>query len=166
MKKSTRAKFGTGSVIAVALTLGVGGVAAAQTDAEETESDATEDVVTEEESSREGRKTGRRMAIAEILDITVEELVEQRREGLTLAEIAGDDVDAVIEALVDRAEARIADRVEEGRITQDEADERLAAIEERIADRVENGGDGDRSERRSNRRANRLANAESATVDS
>ena len=164
MKKSMKAKLGAGSVIAVALSLGVGGIAGAQTDAEETDAEATAGET--EENSREGRKSARRMAIAEILDITVEELEEQRQEGLSLAEIAGDQVDEVVDAIVERAEARIADRVEEGRITQDEADERLANFEERVADRVENGRDGERRERRGDRRANRVANAGVETVDS
>ncbi len=60
-------------------------------------------------------------------------------EGTTLAQVAEDRgvaVDTLIEALVQAQQERIAQAVEDGRLTQEEADERLAGLEERIAERV------------------------------
>ena len=100
--------------------------------------------------------------IAEALDITPQELSEQRQAGSTLADIAGDQVDEVVDALVANAEARIAAKVEAGRITQEQADERLAGLEERITERVETGERGDREGRRGFRRGNRGGQAAEA----
>ncbi|HSG80271.1 MAG TPA: hypothetical protein VLD62_11870 [Acidimicrobiia bacterium] len=82
-------------------------------------------------------------AAAEFLGIEVEELRTQLRDGATLAEIAGEQTDALVSELVSQAEERIAQAVENGRITQKQADEKLAEIEQRITDMV----DGDMPER-------------------
>jgi polyhydroxyalkanoate synthesis regulator phasin len=71
------------------------------------------------------------------------ELRDQLRDGSTLAEIAqaqGVDVQVVIDALVAEAKAHLDEKVAEGDLTQEEADERLAEITERITDRVNDGG--------------------------
>jgi hypothetical protein len=62
-------------------------------------------------------------------------------EGTTLADVAeeqGVEVGALVDALVEAHEERIAQAVEDGRLTQEEADERLADLEERVTERVEN----------------------------
>jgi hypothetical protein len=50
------------------------------------------------------------------------------------------DVQVVIDALVAEAEAHLDEKVAEGGLTQEEADERLAEITEQITDRVNDGG--------------------------
>jgi hypothetical protein len=60
-------------------------------------------------------------------------------EGTTLAQVAEDrdvPVDTLVDALVQAEEERVAEAVEEGRLTQEEADERLADVEERVTERV------------------------------
>ncbi|SOC49673.1 hypothetical protein SAMN05660748_2405 [Blastococcus aggregatus] len=61
-------------------------------------------------------------------------------DGTTLADVAEDQgvpVGTLVDALVAGGQERIADAVEDGRITQEQADERLADLEERITERVE-----------------------------
>lgn len=89
--------------------------------------------------------------ILETLGITADELRDARQDGTSLAELAeaqGVDVATLVDALVSAAEERIAEHVADGDLSQEEADERLAEVEERITDRV-NGeaperGDGER----------------------
>ncbi|NEK86743.1 hypothetical protein GCU60_13410 [Blastococcus saxobsidens] len=60
-------------------------------------------------------------------------------DGATLAQVAEDQgvpVDELVAALVQAQEERIAQAVEDGRLTQEEADERLADVEERVTERV------------------------------
>lgn len=58
-----------------------------------------------------------------------------------VAEANGVDVDLVIAAMVDAKADRIGEKVTEGRITQEEADDKLAELDARITDRV-NGEEG------------------------
>ncbi len=89
---------------------------------------------------RRGHRGGRSLGtVAEVLGLEVDELRAQLQDGATIADIAGDQTDDVIDALVTEKEERIAEKVEAGRITQEEADEKLAELEERITDRVNNG---------------------------
>jgi polyhydroxyalkanoate synthesis regulator phasin len=77
---------------------------------------------------------------ATALDMTEDELrAALEPEGTTLAQIAEDQgvpVDTLIDALVQAQEERIAEAVEDGRLTQEEADARLADLEERVTERV------------------------------
>lgn len=141
---NTTTKFGAATLATAALLFGSVGVAGAQ---EADPAGTTNETTETEENKRTDRRSGKKALIAEVLDITPEELSEQREAGATLAEIAGDQVDEVVSALVDNAEERIAARVESGRITQEQADERLADLEERITERVETGERGERGER-------------------
>ncbi|MGY1722861.1 hypothetical protein [Blastococcus sp. SYSU DS0533] len=85
-------------------------------------------------------------AAATALDLTEDELREAlATEGTSLADVAeqqGVAVDTLVEALVTAQQERLAQAVEAGDLTQEEADERLADLEERVAVRVadENGG--------------------------
>jgi hypothetical protein len=80
-------------------------------------------------------------AAADALDMTEDELREALdAEGTSLADVAEAqdvDVDRLVQALVDAQEERIAQAVEDGRLTQDEADERLADLEERVTELVD-----------------------------
>jgi hypothetical protein len=81
--------------------------------------------------------------VAEALGITVDELVEAVRGGATIAGLAADagvDVQVVIDAMVTQVAEHLDARVADGVLTQEQADERLAAATERITDVVQNGG--------------------------
>ena len=90
-----------------------------------------------------GRGFGKRLeAAATALGMTVEELRTAVEGGSTLAEVAtaeGVEVQAVIDALVAEVEARLAERVAAGDITQAEADAKLAEITTSITEMVNNG---------------------------
>ena len=78
-------------------------------------------------------------AAAEAIGIEADDLKAQLEAGATIAEVAeanGVAVDTVIDAMVDAKAERVADKVEAGRLTQEEADEKLADLEDRITDRV------------------------------
>jgi hypothetical protein len=97
---------------------------------------------------REAARGEKQTAIADVLGISVDELVAAREEGTSLSDLAGDDLPAVVEFFTEPATERIAERVESGRITQEQADERLDGLDERIESRLENGGFGGRGEGR------------------
>jgi hypothetical protein len=74
---------------------------------------------------------------AEALGITEDELRDALQDGQTeVASDQGDEVQTVIDALVAAATARIDDEVAEGDLSQDEADDRKADLEERMTDLV------------------------------
>jgi polyhydroxyalkanoate synthesis regulator phasin len=80
--------------------------------------------------------------LAELLGIDVDTLRTELRAGKTVAEIAteqGVDPQTVIDALVAEAESHLDLSVENGRLTQEEADAQLQEVIERVTDRVENG---------------------------
>jgi hypothetical protein len=92
---------------------------------------------------RHGRGDGAKLeAAATVLGLTAEELMTEVRNGSTLAEVAaeqGVETQAVIDALVADATTRINEGVADGRLTQEQADARLAGITEKITDLVNNG---------------------------
>lgn len=80
--------------------------------------------------------------LSELLGLDADDIKEQLRDGATLAEIAeaqGVEVSAVVDALVGELEDKVAAGVEDGRLDQAAADEKLAEAEARITDLVENG---------------------------
>ncbi len=80
--------------------------------------------------------------VADLLGLTTDELRTAAQDGSTLAELAeqrGVPTDDVVAALVAPAEERLQAAVDEERITQEEADERLAQATERATDFVETG---------------------------
>ncbi len=77
--------------------------------------------------------------IAATLDLTVDDLTEALRDGSSLADLAaqqGVEVDIVIGLLVEQAQERLDAAVEDGRLTADEAAERLGDIESKITEMV------------------------------
>lgn len=95
-------------------------------------------------------------AAATALGMSEDELRSALEDGdTTLADVAeeqGVPVGTLVDALVAGGQERVADAVEDGRITQEQADERLADLEERITERVESatpafGGHGPRGHR-------------------
>lgn len=76
---------------------------------------------------------------ADAIGIDASELRSQLEDGKTIAQVASDHgvgADAVVDALVGRLESRLEDAVNAGRITQDQADERLARAREHFTDLV------------------------------
>jgi hypothetical protein len=75
-------------------------------------------------------------AAAEAIGIEESALAEELKGGRTLAEVAeeyGVDVETVIDAMVADATEHITKDVEEGRLTQEQADELLEGLEEHIS---------------------------------
>lgn len=102
----------------------------------ETETESTEQ---SEGRHRRGHKGFGSSVLSDLLGLSQEELREQFAAGNTAAEIAavqGVELDTVVTALTDEVEAKIAERVEAGNITQEEADEKLAGLEEKITERL------------------------------
>ncbi len=80
--------------------------------------------------------------VAESLGLDAEAFRDAIREGSTPAEAAqaqGVEPQALIDAMVAQATERTNQAVEDGKITQEQADEKLAEIQERITDSVNNG---------------------------
>ena len=77
--------------------------------------------------------------VAEFLDLTPDEMRAALAEYDTLADLAaanGSSGDELIAYLVGQAEEHIADAVADGRMTQEQADEKLADLEDHIAELV------------------------------
>jgi len=82
-------------------------------------------------------------AAAKALGVSEAELQTARREGKSLAQVAqskGVDVQVVIGALVGEAKAQLAEAVKSGRLTQAQADERIASLERRITEMMNRPG--------------------------
>ena len=78
--------------------------------------------------------------ITEATGLTRAEIREAVQDGSTVAELIeanGGDVESVVAELVAEATTRINERVEEGRITQEQADEKLAELEANIQSRLD-----------------------------
>jgi uncharacterized Zn-binding protein involved in type VI secretion len=78
-------------------------------------------------------------AAADYLGVTVDSLRADLRSGKTLAQVAqaqGKSVDGLVQALVAKAKAALADAVAAGRLTQAQADRVQTGLEQRIRDRV------------------------------
>lgn len=78
--------------------------------------------------------------IADALGIDLATLRDELRDGASLADVAaahGVDVQVVIDAIVARASERLDQAVEDGRLTDEQAADRLAELTERVTDMVE-----------------------------
>jgi polyhydroxyalkanoate synthesis regulator phasin len=77
---------------------------------------------------------------ASYLGLSESELREELRDGKSLADVAGEQnrsVDGLVQELVDDAEQRIDDAVDDGRLSEERASQLRADLEDRIRDRVE-----------------------------
>lgn len=80
-----------------------------------------------------------REELAAVLGLDADALGEQLRDGSSLAEIAerqGVDVEVVIDLLVADAEARIADRIDDGTLSEEQGADRAAELRERVTELV------------------------------
>ena len=111
----------------------------------QTQADTVVETLVEARPERHGRFGGgeRLENLVEIMGIDAEVWIEGLEDGQTLAEIAaanGSSEAELTAVLVGEAEEHLADAVESGRLTQEEADERLVQMTERITDRVNGEG--------------------------
>lgn len=74
--------------------------------------------------------------VADVLGMDAAEIRDALTGGSTLADIAGDRTEALIDALVAEHQARLDEAVAQGRIDADEAAEKAAAIEQHVTDIV------------------------------
>jgi hypothetical protein len=84
--------------------------------------------------------------IAEELDMSVRDLLAELEDGQTLGELAsekGVDVEAITATYLAELEANLAQAVEDGKITQTQADWMLEQATERVPDLLDNTWEGD-----------------------
>ncbi len=135
-----RSKLLVSAVVASALaggvTLGVTGIAGAQTNNDRPAAQA------------DGPGRGPKLdAPAQALNLSVDDLRSKLEGGQTLAQVAqqqGVDVQKVIDALVADATAHIDQAVQDGKLTADQANERKANLQDRITKLVNEGPPKDR----------------------
>lgn len=138
------------TAIAGGTILGLGSVGAVSAQVDDAPADDAEQPADGEERPERPNREGKLSPIASLLGMEIDELREAIRGGSTLADVATDQgvaVDDVVDVIVDAKTERIAGAVEDGRITQEQADEKLAELEERVTTRVNEGrperGDGE-----------------------
>jgi ribosomal protein S20 len=139
-----RSKLLASAVVASALaggaTLGVTGIAGAQSGDDRPPAEA----------GRPGSRGPKLDAAAQALNLSVDDLRSKLRDGKTLAQVAQDqnvDKQKVIDAMVADATAHIDQAVQDGKLTADQANERKSNLQERITKLV-NEGPPDRGGRR------------------
>ncbi len=91
--------------------------------------------------NRDGRRPviGVLRQITDATGLTIQDIVPQLRDGMTPAEILtnnGVDVNVFIDDIIIGVQERLTDAVEAGRITQEQADERLDTIRTTLTDRL------------------------------
>ena len=93
-----------------------------------------------------GRMGGAPIGLAaETLGMTAEDLMAEIQAGKSIAEVAekqGVDVQKIVDAYMEQLEERLAQAVENGRITQEQADSMLEKAEERALEMLNNTWEG------------------------
>ena len=138
------AAVGVGAVI-----IGVGVAGFTLTSALADAGDSTPAVLVQDDGEQapdrpDGRPEGHRShgldTAAETIGISVDDLRAELEDGQTIAEVAeanGVDRQVVVDALVDASNERLDQKVEDGQLTAEEADERRSEAEERAAAKVD-----------------------------
>lgn len=115
---------------------------------------AREERSAERQAEREARRAERQETLSDVIGIPFEDIQAALQDGeTTLAAIAGEqgvDLDTLVDGLVAPAAADLADKVADGTLTQEEADERLAQMTEKVTEKVQTVR-GDRSDFRGQR---------------
>lgn len=90
---------------------------------------------------RTGGKSAQPMTvIAEILGMTTTELLTELQDGKTVADVADEQnvaLDDVVDAVVAQFEERMQTMVDNGRLTQEQADERIETMRENTTERLQ-----------------------------
>ena len=152
---------------ALSATVLTGGLIAGSTSAFAQDDVPDDTTTTESETTspeRDGEGCNKLAGLAETLGLDAEELRTSLDSGMSLADVAEAEdisVDDVVDALLGQRTERIEGAVEDGRITEEEAAEKLADAEERITEQV-NSEDGFDGRRGPGRRGNRGAAADGA----
>ncbi len=82
-------------------------------------------------------------AVAQQLGMTPQDLLSELKGGKTLAQIAsekGADLNTLIDKIMEAVKTRLSKMVENGKITQDQADSRLSDLTKKLTDWANNGG--------------------------
>jgi hypothetical protein len=98
-----------------------------------------------ERGERRGHPAFDGEVVADLIGIDADELLDSLRDGATIADVAAAnaiDPQTVIDALVAEAESHLDLAVENGRLTEDEAADRLDQVTDRITQHVEEGRPG------------------------
>ena len=137
--KKTLAAVGTAAALVGGMAVALPALAQDDGTTTTTTVDGTTQDSTTTTPSLRGRHGGGLSVVSDVLGIDATELHDRLEAGETIADIAtaqGVAIDEVVGALVTDAEARLADAVTDGRLTQDEAEARLVDIEQRVTDAV------------------------------
>jgi hypothetical protein len=84
-------------------------------------------------------------AIQKLLGMSREEIQQERQEGSSLVKIAeskGFKAEEIINTILEAKKDRLQEAVEEGCLTQEQADERMELMEERIKEKINNNNRG------------------------
>jgi hypothetical protein len=91
-----------------------------------------------------GRPAARALdSAAQELGMTPQDLADELKGGKTLAQIASDkgvDLGSLIDKILEPLQARLSTAVQNGKITQDQADQRLNDAKQKLTDWANNGG--------------------------
>ena len=139
-KNAARAGFA-----AAALAAGVAGFSVTSAVAQDAPEDAPQEEEARDGENCNGRRGHHGEALAEIIGIEVDALREALQSGQTPTEVAEDNGvsrDELVSGLEEAMNERLTEAVEDGRLTQEEADEKAAEI----SDRANSIADGERPE--------------------
>jgi Protein of unknown function (DUF2680) len=81
--------------------------------------------------------------VASVLGLSPADLLSELRGGKTLAQIAGEKgvpTQTLVDTILEPAKQLLSNRVQNGKITQEQADQRLQQLTTRIEDFINNGG--------------------------
>ncbi len=88
-----------------------------------------------------GRKGAKLESVASAIGVSVDDLRSELQSGKTVAQVAeenGVELQSVIDAVVNGKSEKLAAAVESGRLTQEEADEKIAGLQEKLTERFNN----------------------------
>ena len=149
MKKAIAA--GVIGLTALSATVVVPTIAEAQDAPTQEERDARQ---AERQEDRAERRAGRIAVLTDALGVGEDVLQAAREAGQSIADVAADQgvaIETVVDAIVESKTAHIQEHVADGDLTQAEADERIAGLNERVTERVNatpgERGDGERGPR-------------------
>lgn len=81
--------------------------------------------------------------VASTLGMSPEELLSELKDDKTLAQIAGEkgvDTQTLVDTILEPVQKMLSNRVENGKITQEQADQKLQQMKTRVEDFINNGG--------------------------